>query len=103
MGHCTADRYEISQEGSERIQQAFNNIRNHRAVYAIDWGDGYDVRLAYTSSFFSEFIAEFHLIYFVDGTGLRHHIEQIEDPDVQEAYRFIYNEIKDRVFSGREY
>ena len=72
-------------------------------VFALDWADGRQARIAYTSGSFSEFIAEFHLNYVVAGERLRSHIDAIAVPSLHEAYQRIYTEIRDRVFGGVEY
>ncbi|MDO8519257.1 MAG: FHA domain-containing protein, partial [Deltaproteobacteria bacterium] len=123
LGHSTAERYalnidenrygshqaamppdsSISQAVRQKMHDSFNAIQRH--VFALNWG--YGDRTEYTSGSFNEFLAELHLVYVAAGPALRAHIEKLKsDPqtaDIGKSYEFIYEEMKNRIFNGREY
>ncbi len=123
LGHSTGHRYaltasENATDGSKapappdssiplEVRQKMHDyhklLGQKGQIYGLDWMNGAEARVAYTSGSFQEFIAEFHLQYVADGPGLRKYIDSIKDPEAKAAYQYVYNELKNRVFGGKEY
>ncbi len=110
MGHSTAERYHaedgdarIPLEVRTRMERDFNIVAAARRGFGLDWAHGIESRLAYTGESYDEFLAEMNLHYVAAGPRLREYIRSIPEPQVRDAYQRIYDEIRDRVFSGREY
>jgi len=65
---------------------------------------GFPRRQAYITGSFREFMAEYVLYYVGAGAELRRFMQGPAQPDlVRRAYQGIYEELRDRVFDGREY
>lgn len=111
MGHSTGERYDLHPQGDRRIpleiresmSKAYRILARAKQVYAVDWMGGLEARRSRTSESFDEFIAEMHTHYVADGEGLRRHIEGLENAACRWAYEFVYAELRDRIFWGREY
>jgi hypothetical protein len=111
LGKATATRYSILPQGSNiprpirlGMNEAHETIAQHDAFLSLDYGGGRLFREGVQFNSFSEFMAECHLLYVADGTRLRNHIQSFPPgTEIREAWDFVYQELRDRIFAGREY
>lgn len=104
MGHSRSDAPEVTQV----VGPALNVINRHQSIFALDWkgAGGKDYRAGYTGRSLSEFIAEFHLIYFAKGDAIRSHINELRrmgQSEAAQAYQNVYDLYRDSIFDGIEY
>ncbi|HKX13117.1 MAG TPA: hypothetical protein VJP40_08195, partial [bacterium] len=110
LGHSTAERYDTQSGDSsiplavrKQMHAAHRTLAGGKAMLGLDWAYGSKDRAKYQDSF-SEFLAEMNLMYVTAGPKLRKHIESFPEGSPQrEAWNFVYAEMRDRIFQGREY
>ncbi|HKX12512.1 MAG TPA: FHA domain-containing protein, partial [bacterium] len=111
LGHSTAERYDPGKTGDPAIplevrktmETAHQTLVDSKAMLGLDWAAGASDRAGYQGSF-SEFLAELNLMYVTAGPKLRQHIESFHKESKERmAWDFVYSEMRDRVFQGREY
>lgn len=112
LGHVTDDRYQPGAQGDssipesirEKMRKAHRVIAGHRAFIGLDYAGGPDYRKGYQGDFFGEFIADLNPIYVAAGPLLRQHVASFsKDSEVGKAWNFVYRELRDRIYEGREY
>ena len=110
-GHSTAERYSTGPKGDPSIpievrqtmESAHATLVKSGAMLGLDWAAGAKDRASYQGSF-DEFLAELNFMYVTAGPKLRQHIESFPEKSRERmAWDFVYSEIRDRVFQGREY
>jgi len=111
LGHSTAERYDTGPTGDgniplaarKKMHAAHRTLMQGNAFLGIDWANGSKARADYQETFV-EFLAEMNLMYVTAGPKLRQHIESFpEGSPERAAWDFVYAEMRDRVFGGREY
>jgi hypothetical protein len=112
LGHATGDRYLLGDHGDadisplvrQEMHQAYDLISKHHALLGLDHAGGAEYRKSRQKINFDNFIAELHLMYVAAGPLLRHHVASFpKDSPVGTAWNFVYGELRDRIFAGREY
>ncbi|HEX5035139.1 MAG TPA: PP2C family serine/threonine-protein phosphatase, partial [bacterium] len=110
-GHSTAERYSSGPTGDPSIpievrktmESAHATLVKSGAMLGLDWAAGAKDRASYQGSF-DEFLAELNLMYVTAGPKLRQHIESFHQGSRErEAWDFVYAEMRDRVYQGREF
>jgi hypothetical protein len=88
----------------EQMRRAHRTLMEGDALLGLDFAGGPLYRQGYQANHFSEFIADLHVAYVAAGPRLRAHIQSFPaGSEVRQAWEWVYQEIKDRIFEGREY
>jgi hypothetical protein len=112
LGYATAGRYLLGDQGDphisklirKKMHRAYRVIAHHRAMIGLDHAGGSESRKHHQGKDLGNFISELHLIYVAAGPLLRQHIASFpENSPVSRAWKFVYRELRDRIFAGREY
>jgi len=112
LGHPNALRYHTDAKGDSMIPLSVRSkmlasqqtLAKLGALYAIDWGEGYEARRGKQAADFDEFLADLQVAYVAAGPSLRAHIRGFrEGTPEREAWDFVYSELRDRIFGGLEY
>lgn len=127
LGHAAGARYDLPEKSGESSDQtpagtrdpgdpdihpairekmhwAHRVIADNGALIGLDYGGGAHYREGLQANHFSEFMAEFPLLYVGAGPRLRAHIASFpQGSEVREAWDFVYGEWKDRIFDGWSY
>ena len=99
IGHSLNGKY----DRDPRMIAAHQTINKNRAHLGLDWNVGPEGRALYQGTY-HEFIAELFLMYVVAGPTLRSHINNFPKNSLErEAWNYVYGDLKNNVFGGREY